>query len=77
MGCRPWKGVVNLLCAQAATLAYCTVWESRKMTTLAAMLPPSAVAAIFASCGGKATPSAKRICPQANGRKGGQPRKTP
>jgi len=44
--------------------------------TLPAMLPPRAVAAIFASRGGKATSDAKRSSAQANGRKGGRPRKT-
>jgi len=44
---------------------------------LPAMLPPRAVAAIFASRGGKATSDAKRNSAQANGRKGGRPRKTP
>ena len=43
---------------------------------LPAMLPPRAVAAIFASRGGKATSDAKRSSAQANGRKGGRPRKT-
>ena len=43
---------------------------------LPAMLPPRAVAAIFASRGGKATSEAKRSSAQANGRKGGRPRKT-
>jgi len=43
---------------------------------LPAMLPPRAVAAIFASRGGKATSDAKRNSAQANGRKGGRPRKT-
>ncbi|HEY1432444.1 MAG TPA: DUF2442 domain-containing protein [Stellaceae bacterium] len=42
---------------------------------LPAMLPPRAVAAIFASRGGKATSDAKRNSAQANGRKGGRPRK--
>ena len=42
---------------------------------LPAMLPPRAVAAIFASRGGKATSDAKRSSAQANGRKGGRPRK--
>ena len=44
--------------------------------TLPAMLPPSAVAAIFASRGGRATSEAKRSSAQANGRKGGRPRKS-
>jgi len=43
--------------------------------TLPAMLPPPALAAIFASRGGKATSDAKRSSAQANGRKGGRPRK--
>jgi len=42
---------------------------------LPAMLPPRAVAAIFASRGGRATSEAKRSSAQANGRKGGRPRK--
>jgi hypothetical protein len=42
---------------------------------LPAMLPPRAMAAIFASRGGKATSDAKRRSAQANGRKGGRPRK--
>jgi hypothetical protein len=42
---------------------------------LPAILPPRAVAAIFASRGGKATSDAKRSSAQANGRKGGRPRK--
>lgn len=42
---------------------------------LPAMLPPRAVAAIFASRGGRATSEAKRRTAQANGRKGGRPRK--
>jgi len=42
---------------------------------LPAMLPSRAVAAIFASRGGQATSDAKRISSQANGRKGGRPRK--
>lgn len=45
------------------------------MATLPAMLPPRAVAAIFASRGGKATSNAKRSSAQKNGRKGGRPRK--
>ncbi len=45
--------------------------------TLPAMLPSRALAAIFASRGGKATSDAKRSSAQANGRKGGRPRKTP
>lgn len=44
---------------------------------LPAMLPPRAVAAIFASRGGKATSNAKRRSAQINGRKGGRPRKAP
>ena len=43
---------------------------------LPAMLPPRAVAGMFASRGGKATSEAKRSSAQANGRKGGRPRKT-
>ena len=42
---------------------------------LTAMLPPRAIAAIFASRGGKATSEAKRISAQENGRRGGRPRK--
>ena len=42
---------------------------------LPAMLPPRAVAALFASRGGKATSDTKRSSAQANGRKGGRPRK--
>src|ERR1700689_924827 len=42
---------------------------------LPAMLPPRTVAAIFASRGGQATSRTKRISSQANGRKGGRPRK--
>ena len=42
---------------------------------LPAMLPPRAVAAIFASRGGRATSDVKRYSAQANGRKGGRPRK--
>ncbi len=44
---------------------------------LPAMLPPRAVAAIFASRGGRATSDAKRSSAQENGRKGGRPRKAP
>jgi hypothetical protein len=43
--------------------------------TLPAMLPPGIMAAAFASRGGKATSNAKRSSAQANGRKGGRPRK--
>jgi Protein of unknown function (DUF2442) len=43
---------------------------------LPAMLPPRAIAAIFASRGGKAASDAKRSSARANGRKGGRPRKT-
>ena len=43
---------------------------------LPAMLPLSAVAAIFASRGGRATSEAKRSSAQANGRNGGRPRKS-
>jgi hypothetical protein len=42
---------------------------------LPAILPARAVAAIFASRGGKATSDAKRSSAQTNGRKGGRPRK--
>jgi hypothetical protein len=42
---------------------------------LPAMLPTRAVAAIFASRGGKATSEAKRSSARVNGRKGGRPRK--
>jgi hypothetical protein len=42
---------------------------------LPAMLPLRAVAAVFASRGGRATSEAKRSSAQANGRKGGRPRK--
>ena len=42
---------------------------------LPAMLPPRAVAGMFASRGGKAVSDAKRSSAQANGRKGGRPRK--
>lgn len=45
------------------------------MAILPAMLPSRAIAAIFASRGGQATSRAKRISSQANGRKGGRPRK--
>jgi hypothetical protein len=44
---------------------------------LPALLPESALAAIFARRGGKATSAAKRASAQANGRKGGRPRKSP
>ena len=43
---------------------------------LPAMLPTRTVAAIFASCGGRATSDAKRSSAQENGRRGGRPRKT-
>jgi hypothetical protein len=43
---------------------------------LPAMLPPRAVAAIFARSGGRATSDAKRNSARINGRKGGRPRKT-
>ena len=43
---------------------------------LPAMLPSRALAAIFASRGGKATSEAKRSSAQVNGRKGGRPRRT-
>ncbi len=42
---------------------------------LPAMLPSRTVAAIFASRGGKVTSNVKRSSAQANGRKGGRPRK--
>jgi hypothetical protein len=42
---------------------------------LPAMLPPRAIAAVFASRGGKATSEAKRSIAQVNGRKSGRPRK--
>lgn len=42
---------------------------------LPVMLPSRTVAAIFASRGGKVTSNAKRSSAQANGRKGGRPRK--
>ena len=42
---------------------------------LPAMLPPRVMAAIFASRGGRVTSEAKRGSAQANGRKGGRPRK--
>jgi hypothetical protein len=42
---------------------------------LPSILPSRAVAAVFASRGGKATSEAKRSSAQANGRKGGRPRK--
>jgi hypothetical protein len=42
---------------------------------LPAILPARAMAAIFASRGGKATSDAKRSSAQTNGRKGGRPRK--
>jgi hypothetical protein len=45
------------------------------MAVLPALLPDSALAAIFASRGGKATSDSKRASAQANGRKGGRPRK--
>ncbi len=44
---------------------------------LPGVIPARTVAAIFASRGGKATPAAKRSSAQANGRKGGRPRKAP
>jgi hypothetical protein len=42
---------------------------------LPALLPESALATIFARRGGQATSEAKRASAQANGRKGGRPRK--
>jgi hypothetical protein len=42
---------------------------------LPAMLPTRTIAAIFASRGGRATSVAKRSSAQANGRRGGRPRK--
>lgn len=42
---------------------------------LPALLPESALAAIFARRGGRATSEAKRSSAQANGLKGGRPRK--
>jgi hypothetical protein len=44
---------------------------------LPAMLPTRTVAAIFASRGGRVNSAAKRSSAQANGRKGGRPRKAP
>lgn len=43
---------------------------------LPALLPESALAAIFARRGGQATSAAKRSSARSNGRKGGRPRKT-
>ena len=42
---------------------------------LPAMLPSQVIAAVFASRGGQSTSVAKRQSAQANGRKGGRPRK--
>jgi hypothetical protein len=42
---------------------------------LPALLPSRIIATLFASRGGKATSDAKRVSSQANGRKGGRPRK--
>jgi len=44
--------------------------------TLPGMLSTRTLAAIFASRGGRATSDVKRSTAQANGRKGGRPRKT-
>ncbi len=44
---------------------------------LPGVIPARTVAAIFASRGGKATSAVKRSSAQANGRKGGRPRKKP
>lgn len=44
--------------------------------TLPAMLPARAVAAIFASRGGRATSDAKRDSARTNGQKGGRPKKS-
>jgi hypothetical protein len=46
---------------------------SEMTAILPAMLPPRAVAAIFASRGGNTTSEAKRSSAQVNGRKGGRP----
>jgi len=43
---------------------------------LPALLPDSALAALFARRGGRVTSEAKRLSAQANGRKGGRPRKS-
>jgi hypothetical protein len=45
--------------------------------SLPSMLSTKTLAAIFASRGGRATSDAKRSTAQANGRKGGRPRKQP
>jgi hypothetical protein len=42
---------------------------------LPAMLPPRAVASLFASRGGQATSAAKKVSSRENGLKGGRPRK--
>jgi len=45
-------------------------------SSLPGMISPRTLAAIFAGRGGRATSDAKRSSAQANGRKGGRPRKT-
>ena len=49
--------------------------EGLMTAVLPAMVPARTVAILFASRGGKATSTAKRQSAQANGRKGGRPRK--